>query len=108
MYYTYMIRCKDNSIYTGITTDIERRMNEHSAQDGKGAKYTASHTIEKVEKVWETSNRSLASKLEYNLKKLSKREKESLISNESKLEYFFSEKLECNKYVEIKNINRKE
>jgi putative endonuclease len=29
MYYTYMLRCKDNSIYTGITTDIERRMEEH-------------------------------------------------------------------------------
>ncbi len=29
MYYTYMLRCQDNSIYTGITTDLERRMKEH-------------------------------------------------------------------------------
>ena len=33
MYYTYMLRCKDNSIYTGITTDIERRMREHFSKD---------------------------------------------------------------------------
>ena len=40
MYYVYMLRCKDNSIYTGITTDINRRMEEHFSKGQKCAKYT--------------------------------------------------------------------
>ena len=40
MYYTYMIRCKDNTIYTGITTDVKRRMEEHFRKDKKCAKPT--------------------------------------------------------------------
>ena len=44
MYYTYMIRCKDNSIYTGITTNLEKRMQEHFTKDEKCAKYTKKHT----------------------------------------------------------------
>ena len=43
MYYTYMLRCNDNSIYTGITTDLSRRFLEHTSQDTKCAKYTLSH-----------------------------------------------------------------
>ncbi|MBQ3573901.1 MAG: GIY-YIG nuclease family protein, partial [Clostridia bacterium] len=38
MYYVYMMRCSDNSLYTGITTDLERRFEEHKSK--KGAKYT--------------------------------------------------------------------
>lgn len=43
MYYTYMLRCEDNTIYTGITTDISRRMEEHFCKDKKCAKYTKTH-----------------------------------------------------------------
>ena len=46
MYYTYMIRCKDNSIYTGMTNNLERRLNEHLLN--KGAKYTKSHNAIKI------------------------------------------------------------
>ncbi len=42
MYYTYMIRCKDNSIYTGITTN-RKRMQEHFTKDEKCAKYTKTY-----------------------------------------------------------------
>lgn len=45
MFYTYMIRCSDNSIYTGMTNNIEKRMLEHLSS--KGAKYTKSHKAEK-------------------------------------------------------------
>ena len=107
MYYIYMIRCEDNSIYTGITTDLERRLKEHFGKEGKGAKYTVSHTIKKVEKVWKAENRSLASKLEYSLKKLSKIEKESLIIDKCKIEDFFGKKLECEQYEEELNFKTK-
>lgn len=81
MYYIYMIRCKDNSIYTGITTDLKRRMNEHFNKEEKCAKYTYNHIATKFETAWETQNRKLASKLEYHIKKLAKNKKEQLIKN---------------------------
>ena len=43
MYYTCMLRCKDNSIYTGIALDINKRMKEHFYKDKNCAKYTMSH-----------------------------------------------------------------
>ena len=40
MYYTYMVRCADNSIYTGMTNNLEKRINEHINKSKNGAKYT--------------------------------------------------------------------
>ena len=68
IYYVYMLRCIDNTIYTGITNDIERRMMEHFSKDKKCAKYTASHIAKKLEALWKTENKSLASKLEFHIK----------------------------------------
>ena len=82
MYYTYMIRCTDNSIYTGITTNIDRRMKEHKTKDKKCAKYTLLHNFDKLERVWCSENRIDASKLEYHIKKLPKSQKEELIKKE--------------------------
>lgn len=81
MYYTYLIRCSDNSLYCGITTDIKRRFTEHKEKLPKGAKYT--HNAEKIEIVFVSENRSLASKLEYQIKRLTKEKKEILISEKS-------------------------
>ncbi len=99
MYYVYMLRCKDNTIYTGITVDIKRRMEEHFSKNEKCAKYTFTHTAKKLEAVWECDNKSLASKLEYNIKKLTKQKKEELIKTK-KLENVFhnSEKIDVEKY----------
>lgn len=97
MYYIYMLRCADSSIYTGITTEIERRMEEHFSQDKKCAKYTLRHKPIKLEVVWKTENRMLASKLEYHLKHLKKEQKEKLIINH-RLEDFLQEKIEIEKY----------
>ena len=80
-YYTYILRCTDGSLYTGITTDIQRRMNEHFTQSEKCAKYTRTHKAEKLEAVWQSENRVLASRLEYRIKALSKCDKETLIRN---------------------------
>ena len=44
-----MIRCSDNSIYTGITTDIERRFLEHKTKSSKCAKYTYNHDVVSLE-----------------------------------------------------------
>jgi len=101
MYYVYMLRCEDNSIYTGITTEVERRMEEHFSQNEKCAKYTKRHKAKKLEAVWQTEDRRLASKLEYAIKTLKKEEKEQLLSTKLELEMFFREKLECEKYKRL-------
>ena len=75
MYYIYMLRCMDESIYTGITTDVDRRMNEHFSKDEKCAKYTFRHTAKKLERVFQTETRADASKLEYHIKHLTKSQK---------------------------------
>ena len=98
MYYVYMLRCEDNSLYTGITTDLERRMEEHFTKSDKCAKYTMRHNDKKLEAAWQTDNRVLASKLEYAIKRLKKEEKEKLIVSKVELDYFFEERLECEKY----------
>lgn len=100
MYYTYMLRCEDNSIYTGITTDVERRFKEHISRDKKCAKYTSKHFAKKIESVWQSDNRALASKLEYYIKTLPKNAKEELILKNN-LEELLSEKIDYNKYTKI-------
>ena len=78
MYYVYMLRCKDNSIYTGITKDLKRRMKEHFEKTDKCAKYTMVHEAFKLETAWETETKVQASKLEYHIKKsLNKKKKKN-------------------------------
>lgn len=96
MYYTYMLRCKDKSIYTGITTNIDRRMKEHFSKDEKCAKYTLTHTAEKLECAWQTETRALASKLEFYIKRLTKIKKEELILNDNLQELI--DKIDATKY----------
>ena len=77
MYYTYILRCEDHSLYTGITNNIEKRMQQHIHK--KGAKYTRSHPPLYIEAIWQSKDRSKASKLEYHIKKLPKTKQEALI-----------------------------
>ncbi len=81
MYYTYIIRCTDDSLYTGITTDVKRRFKEHISQNEKSAKYTRTHKAIKIEAVWQSKDRISASRLEYQIKRLTKNQKENLIKN---------------------------
>lgn len=100
MYYTYILRCEDNSLYTGITTDVNRRLEEHKSQSEKSAKYTRTHKATKLEIVWAADNRVLASKLEYHIKKLPKSKKEQLIITND-LENILGNKIERDKYTKI-------
>ena len=78
-WFVYILECADKSFYTGITTDINRRLAEHNS-DAKGARYTRMHRP--VELVFRQSfaNRSQASKQEYKIKQLSRKQKQDLIS----------------------------
>ena len=83
MYYTYILRCGDGSLYTGIAKDIGKRMSEHFSRSGQCAKYTRSRRAVKLEAVWESADRSAASRLEYRIKQLTKPKKLRLITDNS-------------------------
>ncbi len=85
MYYIYIIKCTNGNLYTGITTDVARRFNEHQSKGKISAKYTRANPAVSLEAVWSTSTRALASKLEYFIKSVSRKSKLELISNPEKL-----------------------
>lgn len=76
-YFVYILRCADDSLYTGITTDPERRIKAHNA--GKGAKYTRSHRPVILAYLERLPDKSAALKREAQIKKLSRAEKEKII-----------------------------
>jgi len=72
-WYFYVLQCKDSSLYTGITTDVDRRISEHNSK--KGAKYTRSRIPVKLVYMRQMKDRSSASKLEASFKKLTRENK---------------------------------
>lgn len=86
MWYVYVVVCFDNSYYCGITTDLERRLKQHNGELKGGAKYTRGRRPCRYVYTKKASNRSEASKEEYRFKKLSRKEKEKVISLGSDLQ----------------------
>ena len=78
MYHVYILKCADKTLYTGITTDLDRRLMEHNTSK-KGAKYTSARRPVEIIYSKRFKNRSKASKEEARIKKLTKAEKLSMI-----------------------------
>jgi putative endonuclease len=83
MYYLYILECSDRSLYTGITVDLERRVEEHNSSQ-LGAKYTHARRPVKLVYNKKIRNRSLATKEELQIKKMSRAQKLKLIYNDPK------------------------
>lgn len=79
-WYVYMLRCKDNSLYTGVTNDLQRRIEEHN-HSKLGAKYTRARRPVSLVYHECVSSRSTATKRECEIKALSKAKKEQLLSD---------------------------
>ena len=77
-WYVYIVQCSDGSLYTGITVDLDRRLNEHNTSN-KGAKYTRSRRPVQMMYSETHETRSLASKREYAIKQLTRKEKLNLL-----------------------------
>jgi len=73
-YFVYIVQCSDDTLYTGIATDVKRRVQEHNSSD-KGAKYTKVRRPVKLIYSEESENRSSATKREIAIKKLSRAKK---------------------------------
>lgn len=80
-WHLYILRCGDGSLYTGVTTDIVRRVCEH--QEGKAARYTRAHRPVELVHSEECGDRSRALSRECAVKSLSRQAKEALISGGS-------------------------
>ncbi|KOX94945.1 GIY-YIG nuclease family protein [Haloarcula rubripromontorii] len=78
-YHVYVLRCSDNTFYTGYTTDVERRVREHDA--GDGAKYTRGRTPVELIHVESFDSQSDAMSREYEIKQYSRAEKERLVES---------------------------
>lgn len=82
MYFVYILKCKDGSLYTGITTDLERRLEEHKS--GQGAKYTRARKAGEIVYTERKRNRSTASRREAEIKSWSRQEKLELVGRIAK------------------------
>ena len=79
-WYVYMLRCADGSLYTGVTTDLDRRVKEHNhGLASRGAKYTRVRQPVSLVYSEALASRSLACKREWEIKQLRKTEKEILV-----------------------------
>lgn len=81
MAFLYMVECEGNTIYTGIATDIGRRLKEHKERGPKCAKYTRVHPVKKLLALWDVDTYAHAAKGEHAVKKLTRRQKEQLIAD---------------------------
>lgn len=80
----YIVRCSDDSLYTGIAADVSKRISEHESSS-RGAKYLRGKGPLRLEFAEEVGDRSAASTLEYRVKRLGKSHKEALISGRASL-----------------------
>lgn len=82
-FYTYILRCSDNTLYTGWTNDLEKRLQSHN--NGKGAKYTKARLPVEMVYYKEVESKEEAMRLEWRIKQLRRSEKIKLINNEVEL-----------------------
>ena len=104
MYFLYILQCTDNTLYTGITVDLERRVFEHN-NSTLGAKYTSARRPVKLVFSKKFRNRSLVSKEEFRVKQLSREEKLEMIRVYAKMDSLFRNQ---NKMAKGNNKQQKE
>lgn len=73
MWYVYIVECSDGSLYTGITTDVNKRIGTHN--QGKGAKYTKTRLPVVLRASFDGFDKSTAAKEEYRIKQLTRKDK---------------------------------
>ncbi|WP_419176544.1 GIY-YIG nuclease family protein [Desulfosediminicola sp.] len=78
-WFVYILKCSDDSLYTGVTTDLERRTKEHNSPSG-GARYTRSRRPVELVYSERCNNRSMACSREYRIKQLTRAQKQLLIA----------------------------
>ncbi len=80
IWWVYFLRCNDNSLYAGVTTDIHRRIDEHN-NSKLGAKYTRARRPVSLAYLEQAESKSIACKREYQIRHLTKLKKEQLVND---------------------------
>lgn len=81
MWWVYLLRNERNALYTGITTQVDRRVSEHREKQGKGARYTRACREIRLVYQCDVGDRSLALKVESRIKSLTKSKKELIVAS---------------------------
>jgi putative endonuclease len=79
MWFVYMVRCADDTLYTGIAKDVARRVEEHNSDNALGANYTRARRPVALVYTQEVESRSAAAKREYEIKRLTRSGKDELL-----------------------------
>ncbi len=83
MWFVYLVRCKDRTLYTGVTTDVKRRVEEHN--DGRGARYTRSRCPVTLVYRERAADRGAALRREYEIKRMTAERKLELVKASRRL-----------------------
>ena len=102
MYFVYILRCVDSSLYCGYTTDVAHRIKAHSGKVKGGAKYTKLRRPVRVERVWRCEEKGDALKLENRFKRLDKASKERLVSDPGSIGEVLGDALDVSLFTEDK------
>ena len=94
MNYVYILKCSDNTLYTGWTNNLDKRIKTHS--EGKGAKYTRARLPVEIVYFEEFDDKIKAMKREYEIKQLNRVEKLKLISNKEIIQEVDNKTYKCN------------
>lgn len=84
-WFVYMLRCADGTLYTGITTDVERRLAEHNGEGGPGARYTRGRRPVTLAYVEGAGSRAAAARREAAIKRLDRVRKLALCAPDSRI-----------------------
>jgi putative endonuclease len=79
MWFVYMVRCADDTLYTGIAKDVARRVEEHNSDNTRGANYTRARRPVTLVYTQAVESRSAAAKREYEIKQLTRSGKDELL-----------------------------
>lgn len=85
-WWIYIVRCRDGSLYTGIATDVRRRIAEHAGAGGRGAKYLRGKGPLRLVLSRRLGARGLALRVEHRIKRLRKAQKEALLLRPSQVD----------------------
>lgn len=80
-FYTYIVECSDGTLYTGVALDIQKRIKQHNGELKGGAKYTSPRRPVVLKYLEQHDDRTIATQREYQLKQLTRKEKQQLIAN---------------------------
>ena len=98
-YYVYILRCRDGSLYTGLTNDLPRRWALHVS--GRGAKYTRAHPPEALAALWQAEDHAAAARLEALIKQLPREKKLALVRREADPESLLAPRLQGSHYTRL-------